>query len=127
MNTWYSTLVRPPLTPPDWIFSPAWTILYITIAISIVTYYRVPSKEHVVLTTLVLALHIASNLAWTYLFFGLQSPAAALADIALLDLSLVLIIIWFWKAHWFAGTILVPYLLWVMFATYLNYGFYRLN
>jgi benzodiazapine receptor len=127
MNSWYSTLNSPPLTPPNWIFSPVWTVLYVTIAVSIFTYYRSPSKQHVVLTTAVLSIHLLANFVWTYLFFGLQSPGAALADIIVLDLSLLFLIPWFWSANSFSGAILIPYMLWISFATYLNYGFYRLN
>jgi len=127
MDTWYSTLNRPPLTPPSWIFSPVWTVLYITIAISILLYYRSSSKPHVGWTSAVLTGHLVTNLVWTYLFFGLRSPAVALIDILLLDASLVVLIRWFWKARMLAGALLVPYLVWVLFATYLNYGFFRLN
>ncbi len=127
MNPWYSSLNKPTLTPPDWIFSPVWTVLYVAIAISIVLYYRSETKPHVRLTSVVLIVHVATNLVWTFLFFGLRSPALALADIILLDVSLVALIGWFWKSNAFAGMLLVPYLAWVLFATYLNYGFYRLN
>ncbi|MBN1674324.1 MAG: tryptophan-rich sensory protein [Kiritimatiellae bacterium] len=127
MNAWYATLKRPPLTPPNWVFSPVWTALYVAIAVSIVLYYRAPRKPHVRLTATVLIAHLAANFAWTYLFFGLRSPGLALADIVLLDVSLGLLIRWFWKSRALAGALLVPYLAWVLFATYLNYGFYRLN
>ena len=127
MTPWYATLNRPALTPPDWVFSPVWTILYIVITVSIVLYYRSSSKPHIGLTSIVLTVHLIANFAWTYIFFGLQSPAMAMADIVVLDVSLVLLIFWFWKARLLAGALLFPYLLWVLFATYLNYGFYRLN
>ncbi len=127
MNEWYATLRRPPLTPPDWVFSPVWTVLYVSIAVAIVLYYRSPRKTRVALTTAVLIAHIAANIAWTFLFFGLRSPAAALADIVFLDLSLVAIIVLFWRAGRAAALLLVPCLLWILFATYLNAGFLLLN
>ncbi len=127
MNNWYAALNRPALTPPDWIFSPVWTVLYIMIAVSIFMYFRAPCKNHLWLTVVILVLHLASNFIWTYLFFGLQSPVMALWDIIFLDLSLVVLMIFFWQASHIAGVMLVPYLLWVSFATYLNYGFFRLN
>ena len=127
MTPWYSTLNRPPLTPPSWVFSPVWTVLYITIAISIILYYRSSPKPHIRVTSTVLVVHLMANFVWTYLFFGLHSPAMALADIVLLDISLVALIIWFWKSSVLAGKLLIPYLAWVLFATYLNYGFYMLN
>jgi len=118
---------RPALTPPDWVFAPVWTVLYLTIAASIMLYYRSTPRPHTGLTSTVLAAHLAANFAWTGLFFGLHSPVAALADILLLDASLVLLITWFWQANKVASLLLIPYCLWVLFATYLNYGFYRLN
>jgi len=127
MTVWYATLHRPPLTPPDWIFSPVWTVLYIMIATAIVLYYRSSHKPRPWLTTAVLGVHLLANFSWTYLFFGLRSPALALVDIAILDVTLVLLVRWFWQARRLAGLLLLPYLLWVLFATYLNVGFYRLN
>ncbi len=127
MNSWYADLNKPPLTPPNWVFSPVWMVLYASIAVAIFLYYRSPNKRGVALTSAVLALHLAANFAWTYLFFGLRSPALALADILVLDVTLVLLIVRFWKARPVAGALLVPYLVWVLFATYLNLGFLLLN
>ena len=127
MTSWYSTLNRPALTPPGWVFSPVWTVLYITIAVAIIVYYGSGRKPHVWLTSAVLVAHLLANFVWTYLFFGLRSPAAALADIVFLDVSLVVLMTWFWKTNKVASLILIPYLLWILFATYLNCGFYALN
>ena len=98
MNAWYAELTRPPLTPPNWLFGPAWTILYIMIAVSIIVYYKSPAKEQVLLTTLVLAVHLIANFSWTPLFFGAQNPLLALLDIIVLDVTLVVLIFLFWKA-----------------------------
>lgn len=127
MNAWYATLRRPPLTPPDGVFAPVWTALYLMIALAIVLYYRAPLKPRVRRTTAVLAVHLAANAAWTSLFFGLRSPAWALADILLLDVTLGMLVVWVWRARAAAGVLLVPYAAWVLFATYLNAGFYWLN
>ena len=78
MNDWYRQLQRPPLSPPDWIFSPVWTVLYVMIAVAIVLYYRAPDKTWVKATTALLAAHLISNFIWTWLFFGLRSPGLAL-------------------------------------------------
>ena len=119
--------MRPPLTPPNWIFGPVWTVLYVTIAASIFLYYKVRPGSHVAVTSAVLVIHLISNFIWSYLFFTLRSPAMALVDILVLDTTLILLIIWFWKESAPAGAILIPYMAWVLFATYLNFGFYRLN
>jgi len=127
MNAWYAELTRPYLTPPNWLFGPAWTILYIMIAISIIVYYQASGKEHVLLTTGILTVHLIANFSWTPLFFGLQNPLLALLDILILDMTLIVLIYLFWQASTIAAVLLIPYLCWVSFATYLNVGFYWLN
>jgi tryptophan-rich sensory protein len=97
------------------------------IAISIIVYYSAPGKQNVMLTTAVLAVHLVVNFSWTPIFFGLQNPLLALIDIIILDITLVVLIVLFWKASTLAGVLLIPYLCWVTFATYLNAGLYWLN
>lgn len=127
MNVWYEQLNKPALTPPSGIFSPVWTVLYILIVIAILLYYKTPGKENVGIITTLLVLHLAANFIWTYLFFGLHSPLLALVDIIFLDITLIILIVLFGKASMLSGGLLIPYLLWVLFATYLNWGYYRLN
>lgn len=127
MNAWYADLNRPPLTPPDWLFGPVWTALYIMILISIILYYCATDKPHVLRTSIVLVFHLILNFSWTGLFFGLRSPSLALIDIVLLDISLILLLRWFRQSSVLAAYLLIPYLIWVLFATYLNIGFYWLN
>jgi len=127
MNAWYETLRKPPLAPPSWVFSPVWTVLYVMIAVSIFIYFRSPSKPRLSLTVSILVLHLLSNFIWTWLFFGLRAPGLALADILFLDMSLLVMMVLFWPASRTAALLLVPYFAWVLFATYLNYGFFRLN
>ena len=127
MNTWYQELNRPYLTPPNWVFGPAWTILYIMIACSIIFYYKASAKEHAALTTVILIVHLIANFSWTPLFFGLKAPLFALLDIIVLDVTLLALIYLFWQASTVAAVLLIPYLVWVSFATYLNAGFYWLN
>jgi len=127
MNGWYATLVRPPLTPPDWVFGPVWSVLYAAIAASVFLYIWNTRFESPYRVYLLIAFHLACNFAWTYLFFGMQSPGLALVDILLLDLSLIALVGVFWKAHRGASILLWPYLAWVLFATYLNAGFLLLN
>jgi tryptophan-rich sensory protein len=123
MNDWYKQLEKPPLTPPDWIFGPVWTVLYIMIAVSILIWIRYTPRPRSTLIYLVLLVHLVSNFIWTPLFFGLQSPRLALVDIVVLDATLVTLIILFHKTSPLAAFLLVPYLLWVSFATYLNLMF----
>jgi benzodiazapine receptor len=127
MNAWYEGLKKPPLTPPNWIFGPVWTIIYLMIASSLCLYLRTKPKQHSEATVVVLVLHLISNFIWTALFFSLQSPFLALLDIFFLDLSLAALIFLFQKTNRIAAALLLPYGLWIGFATYLNLGFCLLN
>ena len=127
MDDWYLELTRPPLAPPDWIFGPVWTILYIMIAVSLILYFKQTRRNPVYWALPVIILHLIANFSWTPVFFGLQRPGLALIDILLLDITLVIIILHFWKTARPSSVLLWPYLAWVSFATYLNAGFYFLN
>jgi translocator protein len=127
MNTWYQTLQRPKLTPPDWVFGPVWTVLYVMIAVSIFLFIRKYKSESGYGIYVLIVLHLIFNLSWTGIFFGLKAPGLALIDILLLDISLVLMIRYFWQTEVVSSILLWPYLIWVLFATYLNASFYILN
>jgi benzodiazapine receptor len=127
MNDWYEGLQRPPLTPPNWVFGPVWTVLYIMIAISIFLFVKNYKTGTGFGIYSLLALHLIANLSWTGLFFRVQSPGLALIDIVILDVTLMLMIYYFWQTNRIASILLWPYLLWVLFATYLNFSFYILN
>ena len=127
MNDWYENLQRPALTPPNWIFGPVWTVLYIMIAVSIFLFVKNHKTGTGFGIYFLIALNLIANFSWTALFFRLQSPGLALIDIVVLDISLILMIYYFWQTNRIASTLLWPYLLWVLFATYLNFSFYVLN
>ena len=127
MNTWYETLQRPRLTPPDWVFGPVWTVLYVMIAVSIFLFIRKYKSENGYGIYVLIVLHLIFNLSWTGIFFGLKAPGLALIDIILLDISLVFMIRYFWQGDVVSSILLWPYLIWVLFATYLNASFYILN
>lgn len=127
MNAWYEGLKKPPLTPPNWIFGPVWTIIYLMIASSLYLYLRTKPKQHPEATVMVIVIHLISNFMWTALFFSLQSPLLALLDIFVLDLSLAALIFLFQKTNRISAALLLPYGLWVGFATYLNLGISLLN
>jgi len=127
MNTWYEQLTRPYLSPPSWVFGPVWTVLYIMIACSIILYFRTSARPYATLTLIVLLVHLAANLAWTSLFFGFNSLLLSLLDIIVLDVTLVALIFLFWKTSAAAAALLLPYLLWICFATYLNAAYFVLN
>ena len=127
MNAWYQELVKPLGTPPNWVFGPVWTTLYAMIVVSIAIYLRNRPSNAGHSVTALLVVHIVSNLIWTPLFFRLQSMALALVDIVILDITLALLIVAFWKVSKPASVLLWPYMLWVSFATYLNVAFLVIN
>lgn len=127
VNDWYQTLQKPPLTPPSWVFGPVWTALYVMIALSLFLFVRNNRGGGGVVLYLILGLHLLSNVAWTGLFFGLKSPGWALVDILILDATLIFLVIRFWEISKVSSALLWPYLVWVLFATYLNAGFLYLN
>lgn len=127
MNGWYETLQRPLLTPPDWVFTPVWTTLYVMIVISLILFLRAYRREQGYGIYVLIVIHLIANFAWTGIFFGLQAPGLALIDILVLDMSLIVMVWFFRHINRMSSILLWPYLLWVLFATYLNAAFYVLN
>ncbi|TCD47345.1 TspO/MBR family protein [Chlorobium sp. N1] len=127
MQTWYDSLAKPPLTPPKKVFGPVWGALYLLIFTSLAIYFSTPLKPHFALTCILLLVHFTAGFSWTSIFFGRKRILWALADIVVLDLTLIAVITLFLKASTTAALLLLPYLGWGLFATYLNLGIYRLN
>ena len=123
---WYDNLNKPFLSPPDWIFMPMWTLLYITIFISLIFYIYTKPKNKTS-GYIYFAAQIILNIIWTPLFFILQNISLALIDILLLDIFTILTIRKFYSISKISGILLIPYLLWIAFATYLNIGYFILN
>ena len=127
MNEWYKTLQQPRFTPPDWVFGPVWTILYIMIAISMFLFLRKYKSENGYGIYVLIVLHLISNISWTSIFFRLKSPGLALIDILFLVIFLLLMVWVFWHTYRISSILPWPYLTWVLFATYLNASFYVMN
>jgi tryptophan-rich sensory protein len=126
--TWYATLLKPALNPPAWVFGPVWTVLYILMGIALyLVWSRGWSQKNVQVAMVIFAVQLVLNVLWSYLFFGLQSPFFALIEIVLLWVAIVMTIGAFYRVSVPAALLLLPYLLWVTFATYLTYGIYILN
>ncbi len=130
--TWYVALQKPLLNPPGWIFGPVWTILYLLMGISLWLIWKSDAKDLPAQAGKKKALwlflaQLVLNAIWSPLFFGGQSIGGALAVIVLLWASIVLTIFVFTKISKTAAWLLVPYILWVSFATYLNFAIWVLN
>lgn len=119
--TWYATLNKPSFSPPNWIFGPVWTILYILMGISL---YLVWTKKKV---PTIFWIQLILNTVWSIIFFGMRNPTLALVDIAALWISIFLTIKSFYKINKLAGNLLIPYLIWVSFASILNLSIVLLN
>ncbi|WP_395045208.1 TspO/MBR family protein [Flavobacterium sp.] len=127
--TWYPTIIKPFFNPPNWIFAPVWTVLYIMMGVSGgMIWNRLESdNENVKKAFLFFILQLGLNALWSYLFFGLHNPLLALIEIILLWLIIFETYIQFKKIDKIAGFLFIPYLAWVSFATLLNASIYWLN
>lgn len=124
---WYEQLVKPSWRPPNWLFAPVWTLLYLTIAISGWLVWREVGFARGALPLGIYLLQLLLNAAWTPLFFGLHRPDLAFLDIAMLCLLITATIAVFYPISPSAAFLLLPYLLWVTFAAALNFSIWRLN
>ena len=124
---WYASLNRPSFNPPNWVFGPVWTTLYILLGISFFLIWKeYPSKERN-LAIKVFSIQMLLNFAWSFLFFYFNLIGVAFIEIILLWISIAAMIYLFYKIKPFAAYLNIPYLLWVSFATILNAGYYFLN
>ena len=121
----YKYLVKPPLAPPSILFPIVWTILYILMGISAYLVYRDSSIDNGALKVYLIQLFI--NFVWPILFFLLSYRLLSLIWIILLVIVVIVMIIKFYKVNRVAAYLQIPYLIWILFATYLNLGFYILN
>lgn len=124
---WYETLTKPGWTPPNWLFGPVWTLLYVMIGTSAWLVWREAGFSGARWALTVFALQVVLNASWTWLFFGLQRPDLALVDIALLVVAIVTMVVLYTPISRLAAGLLLPYLAWVSFATALNAAIWKLN
>jgi len=125
---WFKGLAKPSFNPPNWIFGPVWTTLYLLMGIALFLVWRRGLKTAGVKAALVLFLiQLVLNVLWSVLFFGLHQPALAFFEIAALWVLILLTMLKFFGFSRPAGWLLFPYLLWVSFASLLNFFLWRLN
>lgn len=126
--TWYAHLHKPFFSPPNWVFGPVWTLLYFLMGVSaFLVWQKGLQKKKVKRALGYFLFQLTFNFLWSALFFGLHSPLLGLFDIAALLIFLILTIVSFYKLSRVAEYLLVPYLLWVSFATVLNLSIVLLN
>ncbi|MGD9494780.1 MAG: TspO/MBR family protein [Armatimonadota bacterium] len=117
---WYRSLVRPAITPPSWVFGPAWSVLYLLMGIALFLVWRRAGQVPVGAAIGVFAAQLVLNALWTPAFFGMRSPALGLAVIIPLEALIAVCVVLFWRISPAAGALLLPYLGWTGFAAVLN-------
>jgi len=129
VETWYPTIAKPVFNPPNWIFMPVWTLLYILMAVAAgLVWDKIKEQNEEVKKALgFFLIQLTLNAVWSYLFFGLKNPMLALIEIALLWLMIYETYLKFVKINKTAGYLLIPYLAWVGFAAVLNASIWWLN
>ena len=127
VGTWYAGLAKPAFNPPNWVFGPVWTALYLMMAFAGWRVWRRRGARDVRAALGAWALQLALNLVWSLVFFGARLIGAALAEIVLLLAVILATAVLFWRIDRVAGALFVPYAAWVAFATALNTALWRLN
>jgi benzodiazapine receptor len=122
VSTWYSALQKPSFTPPDYVFAPVWILLYLLMGIAAFLVWREIESKEVKGALLFFSIHLAVNLLWTVIFFGLRSIYGGFMVIIILWLMILVLMIIFRKISRLSSILLIPYFLWVTFAAILNAG-----
>ncbi len=127
ISGWYAGLVKPPLNPPDWIFGPVWTALYLAIAFAFYKILSAAPSQQRSRAIVVFLLQLTLNAGWSFAFFGAHNPSLGLLVVLALEASIGVTIMLFRGINQTAARLLWPYAAWVAFATYLNAGIWWLN
>ena len=128
VSTWYTLLLKPSFTPPSWLFAPVWFLLYVLMGISAFLIWRKGVRDFQVKESLIIfIIQLLLNILWSYAFFGLKSPLYGLIVIVPLLTAILLTIINFYRISKTASFLLIPYIVWISYATVLNFSIYILN
>lgn len=125
IDTWYATLNKPSWNPPNWVFAPVWTLLYIMMGTAAWLVWK--TRDRIGPAMVLFFAQLAFNLLWSLVFFGLRSPGLALVEVVFLVGSVALTMLAFFGRQATAGWLFVPYLAWVSFAAILNLAIWYLN
>lgn len=128
LGPWYQALEKPSWQPPGWLFGPAWTVIFaLAAAAGVIAWRKAPTEAQREWVIGLFAINGTLNVVWSVLFFRLQRPDWALIEVVFLWLSVLLLIVFFWRFAKMSSYLLVPYILWVTFAGILNWEIVRLN
>jgi translocator protein len=124
---WYASLNRPAFSPPNWLFGPAWTVLYILMGISFFLIWECDAGKARNLAMIIFLIQLLLNFGWSFIFFHFKMIGLAMAEIVLLWVSIFIMLFLFYRVKPTAAYLNIPYLLWVTFAAILNSAYYLLN
>lgn len=124
---WYKTIEKPSWNPPDYVFGPVWTTLFVMMAIAAWLVWKPAGFKAAALPLTHFAIQLVLNVAWSWIFFGMHQPGWAFVEIVILWLAIVATTVAFFRCSKIAGWLMVPYLAWVSFASVLNFTIWRLN
>ena len=124
---WYAFINKPSFSPPNWLFAPVWTLLYILMGISAFLIWQKRDNLQTKPALTFYGLQLILNALWSIIFFGMHNPGLALLEIIILWLFILITLIKFYKINKTAGLLFIPYLLWVSFASILNYAIWMIN
>jgi benzodiazapine receptor len=127
ISSWYAVLKKPILNPPNWIFGPVWSVLYVVIGIALALVILEARKQSKKKAYFWFGLQLILNTLWSLVFFGLHSPWLGVVIITALVISIIVMIREFYRINKYSAWLLVPYLAWVCFATYLTVAIALLN
>ena len=122
---WYSQLMKSNFNPPDWIFAPVWTTLYLMMTLAIWIFWH--SKNRDMSTIYIYFVHILFNTTWSVVFFGLHNILLALINLVILICLIVILVLRFKRVNKISSYLMIPYLLWSCYALFLNLNLYILN
>jgi len=126
-SSWYMNISKPKFNPPSWVFGPVWTLLFTLMGISLYLVWTSPSSKIKLIALVLFGIQFLFNIVWSYLFFGLNKPLWSFVEILFLLGFIFATIFYFIKVDKLAGYLLIPYFLWVSFASFLNYSIWKLN
>ena len=127
VNGWYAEINKPTWNPPGWIFGPVWSALYLMMGVSAWLVWKDSSTGNSKTALGFFAFHLLLNVLWSIVFFGMRQPGWAVWEIFVLWFSIIITMVLFFRHSKLAAGLLVPYWLWVSFATFLNYTIWTLN
>lgn len=132
--TWYASINKPTFNPPNWLFGPVWTVLFIMMAIAFFLVWnqgaekkKDKNKDYRKSALLFFSIQLAANVLWSFVFFFFQNPGMAFLEIMVLWLTIILVIYYFENLNRLAAWLMIPYLFWVSFAAFLNFVIWQMN